>query len=238
MVSIFSGLIELQRHDTAVAQLHHRRSHLPEHEALMALAVEVGSLERQTAPTRASRASLQVKMEALESSVHDLDVKIEAVQSMMFSGTVTSPRELQGMEADIVSVKKRRSELEDNELELIDQAEPLDAIITAADTKLVEAANERDRLDRAVLAAQTEIDVVASGHIVQRADLVRTLDAPTVALYEATRSKNRGVGAVLIEHGTCMSCKIKIAAIELDRIRQLPVDTLVRCEECSVILVR
>ncbi len=237
-VSIFSGLIELQAHDSALSQLHHRRSHLPEHSATTELQQTMARLSADSQTTREANQVLSDKMAKIETAVHDLDEKIAAVEATMFSGTITSPRELQGFEADIASLKKRRSELEDDELALIEQAEPLESSLAVVDAKCAEAQAEVDRLALSIIAAQAEIDVEAARHVAERAALVATLDPPTVTLYEATRAKNRGVGASVLEHGTCMSCKITLPAIELDRIRHLPPDELVRCEECSVIIVR
>jgi uncharacterized protein len=237
-VSIFSGLTELQGHDSALTQLHHRRGHLPEHAETTAHMATIDRLLKESLSTRDAHAVLSVKMNALETSVHDLDTKIASVEATMFSGTITSPRELQGFEADIVSLKRRRSELEDDELMLIDEMEPLEAKLSIVDTQIAEAKADISRLELAIIAAQAEIDVVAAKHVADRAALVATIDPSTLALYEATRTKNRGVGASVLEHGTCMSCKITLPAIELDRIRHLPEDTLIRCEECSVILVR
>jgi uncharacterized protein len=237
-VSIFSGLIELQAHDSALSQLHHRRGHLPEHTETSALHDTITRLTTESAASRDVHRSLSERMAKIESAVHELDAKISGVEATMFSGTITSPRELQGFEADIASLKKRRSELEDDELALIEEAEPLDAMLAEFDAKHAHAQSEIERLSLAIIAAQAEIDVDAARHVAERSALVATLDPPTVALYEATRAKNRGIGAAVLEHGTCMSCKITLPAIELDRIRHLPPDEMVRCEECSVIIVR
>ncbi len=237
-MSIFSGLAELQAHDVALAQLHHRRGHLPEHADRAAQVSAIERLTTDSAPVRQQHTVLATKMNALESSVHELDEKISHVEATMFSGTITSPRELQGFEADIASLKKRRSELEDEELALIDQMEPFDEQLGVTDAKISAANAEIERLDIAIIAAQAEIDVQAAQHISERAALAATIDGQTLALYEQIRAKNRGIGAALLEHGTCMACKIKLAAIELDRIMHLPAETLVRCEECSVILIR
>jgi predicted nucleic acid-binding Zn-ribbon protein len=36
----------------------------------------------------------------------------------------------------------------------------------------------------------------------------------------------------------CQACHLGLPATEVDRIRHLPEDTLVRCEHCGAILVR
>ncbi len=237
-MSIFSILIDLQSHDTAFAQLHHKRGHLPEHLEIASLSAAIASVDTGSLATRKAAETVNEKMAKIEVSVHELDAKIKAVETTLFSGTITNSRELQGFEADRESLKRRRSDLEDAELALIDELEPLEQVLARADGDVATHRANIAQLEMAVVAAQAEIDVVAARHVAERTELMGSIDNDTFALYESTRAKNRGVGAVLIEHGTCMSCKIKLPAIELDRIRNLSPDILVRCEECSVILVR
>jgi predicted nucleic acid-binding Zn-ribbon protein len=57
-------------------------------------------------------------------------------------------------------------------------------------------------------------------------------------LYEQIRTGNRGVGAARLVGMNCQACHLALPATEVDRIRHLPADALVRCEHCGAILVR
>ena len=52
--------------------------------------------------------------------------RADEVNKRLYSGTVSSPRELQAMQADIDMLHRRRSDLEDEELEIMEQREALD----------------------------------------------------------------------------------------------------------------
>ena len=54
----------------------------------------------------------------------------------LYSGTVSSPRELQAMQADIDMLHRRRSDLEDEELEVMEQREALDGELAALDAAI------------------------------------------------------------------------------------------------------
>lgn len=231
-------LLTLQGHDTALAQLHHRRSHLPEQAELADIERQVTALEADTAPVRAAHDALVAKESALEHQVGDIETKVAEVSARMYSGTVTAPRELQSMEADIASLKKRRSELEDTELALMEEREPIDAQLAAA----MERRNGLDAraaaLRVAITEAQIVIDAEAQHHGAERSATAALVPADLLATYERIRAKNRGVGIARLEHGTCMSCGLKLPAVELDRIKSLPADSAPSCEECGAILVR
>jgi predicted nucleic acid-binding Zn-ribbon protein len=52
------------------------------------------------------------------------------------------------------------------------------------------------------------------------------------------REQKGGVGAAELRARQCGGCRLGLDASELSRIRGLPEDEVVRCEECQRILVR
>ncbi len=234
----FASLLDVQSHDTTLAQLHHRRSHLPEHDAVIALEEAVADLERNEAPLRAQEATLSQRQAAFEGQLQDVDAKIVSADRALFGGVVTATRELQALEADLVSLRRRRNELEDLELEVLMEREPIDA-------QLARNAAERESL-LARLAQGREAEIVARAAIetqahstgAARAGAAAAVEAGLLARYEAIRAKNNGIGVARLVGGICGSCRLQLASVELDRIRALSADALVTCEECGAILVR
>ena len=56
--------------------------------------------------------------------------------------------------------------------------------------------------------------------------------------YDALRSQLGGVAVARLAGATCQGCHLALSAVEVDRIRKLPVDEPVHCEECGRLLVR
>jgi uncharacterized protein len=237
-VNTFATLLELQGHDTALTQLHHRRGHLPEHAVLSAAQAEIDKTLATVSEQRSVYTKLAAQMAAIESQVHELDAKVEHLNAALFGAAATSPRELQAIEADIASVKKRRSELEDQELSLLDQSEPSRAAVELADTRIRELQAHQIELRAAIEVEQRSVDAIAAQRIADRAANAAMIDPALLAQYEQIRAANKGVGAAPLQHGVCMACRLRLPAVELDRIRHLTVNDLVRCDECGVILVR
>src|SRR5262245_27819953 len=63
----------------------------------------------------------------LDDEVRGLEAKAKAEDARMYSGTVSSPRELQAMQADIDQLRRQAAEREDEELEVMVRREALDA---------------------------------------------------------------------------------------------------------------
>jgi uncharacterized protein len=230
-------LLELQNLDTTLTQLHHRRGHLPEHARTTEADQTIDKITRDTTDTRVAHTDLSKKMHALETQVHDLDVRIEHLSSQMFGDASRSPRDLQAIEADIASVRKHRSELEDAELALIESFEPLDAVVAKADAEIAALQQEKVELAATIVRAQSEIDAAAAVHVSERAAIAASIDETDLKLYETVRKNNKGIAVAKLEHGTCTSCRLKLPAVELDRIKHLTGAEMVRCDECSAILV-
>ena len=230
-------LLSVQEHDTALAQLCHRRSHLPEQQTLDACEARLVRLEAGLSTVRAEEARLSAGQDDLEHSIADVEAKITAAERQLYGGTVSASRELQALEADIASLKKHRGSLEDAELEVLMEREPVDARLRAADV-------ERDAIDAeamglrvAVAEASLAIDASIDEHADARAGLEAEIGPDLLTVYEQSRVKNRGIGIARLEHGTCMGCRMKLSAVELDRIRHEAAEAIIRCEECGAILV-
>ena len=230
-------LLAVQEHDTALAQLCHRRAHLPEQEQLDACQARLARLEAGLAGARAEEARYTGRQGQLEAAIAEVEAKIATASRQLYSGTVTASRELQALEADIASLKKHCGSLEDEELEVLMEREPLDA-------RLREAADERAGIDAeamvlraAVAEASVTIDALIAEHADGRAALESSVGDALLATYEKARTKNRGIGIARLGHGTCMGCRMKLAAVELDRIRHEAAEAIIHCEECGAILV-
>ncbi len=228
----------LQEHDSQLAQLHHRTSHLPLDAEIAEVDTRIEARESSIAEARLIVARLDTRQNEFEGKIHEVDTKIDSAAKSLYSGSVTATRELQALEADIASLKKHRSDLEDGELELLLEREPLDAQIAAADAEIAEL-----RAQRAVLVGNADDERIAlrqtaAGVFEKRGALAAEVPAAVLQKYEHVRKSNKGVGAARLEHGTCMGCRMKLSAVDLDRLRQLPTDVVAQCEECGSILLR
>jgi predicted nucleic acid-binding Zn-ribbon protein len=231
-------LLDLQAHDTQIDQLRHRRASLPARAQLVAAEAALARLAGERATVQAGRDGLGRDQKRLEDEVAAVEAKAEHENATLYSGTVTSPRALQDLQAEIESLRRRQSSLEDGIIELMEQIEPLDADLDrlAAAAAEQEAAAEAARVE--ITAGEAEIDVVLDQALAERDVLAATVEAGLLAEYEQLRATFGGVGVARLEGGRCSGCQLTLSAVERDRIKNLPPDTLVHCEECGRLLVR
>jgi predicted nucleic acid-binding Zn-ribbon protein len=231
-------LLDLQAHDTQIDQLRHRRAALPARADLRQAEETLARLADETAGVQKRRDELGREQKRLEDEVAAVEAKTEHENTTLYSGTVTSPRALQDLQAEIESLHRRQSGLEDGIIELMEQIEPLDEDLErlAAATSEQEAAAEAARV--AITSGEAEIDVVLDQALAERDGLAATVEPALLAEYEQLRTTFGGVGVARLEGGRCGGCQLTLSAVERDRIKNLPPDTLVHCEECGRLLVR
>lgn len=237
-MSRWDALLAVQEHDTHVDQLVHRRASLPARAELASVMTQLAELERSVENVEAARHELARSQQRLEDDIASLGDKATQHDKMLYSGTIGNPRELQTLQDEIAALKRRISQLEDQELEVMEQIEPLDA-------DLARLAAERSALDERAAGlrgsiAQDEVDIDAelATTRAERDALVADVEPDLLAEYEQLRPHSGGVAIARLVGGSCGGCHLGLSAVELDRIKKLPVEALVHCEECGRLLAR
>jgi predicted nucleic acid-binding Zn-ribbon protein len=187
----------------------------------------------------------RTRVEDLTAEQEKVDTDVEAVKARrardrdrMDRGLITNPKDLERMTHELVSLERRISSLEDEELEIMERLEEtqreLDALTaeaTAARERGVALTKSRDDKTAQI---QAELEAVAA----ERGPAVDGLPADLVALYDRLRASKDGVGAAALRARQCSGCQLSLDAAELGVIKAAPSDEVIRCAECQRILVR
>ena len=232
-----NNLIELQLIDSAIMQTSHKLKSLPEREQLLAIQVRIAACVELLVTAEAELADVSIDLRRSE-------VDVEAVADRMaknearLSGGSASPKELEQLQHELGTLAKRKSELEDSELEImmnVDAAKEKVATIKIDEAGLAKLELELNiRLENSV----TELDRLIALKSSERVLLAPKIDPALIDLYEKVRASGGGVGAALLIGNTCDGCRLAINAVEMDRIKSLDAEEVLRCEECRRILVR
>ena len=232
-----NNLIELQRIDSAISQANHRLKALPEHQQLVAIQAKLvaGAAELETAEAELADVAIDLRRSEVEvEQVADRMTKDEA----RLSGGQASPKELEQLQHELGTLAKRKSELEDGELEIMirhDGAKQKVETLKSDEDGLMKLELELNiRLEN----AKTEIDREIALKNSERTLLVPKIDTALIELYEKVKASGSGIGAALLIGNTCDGCRLAINAVEMERIKSLDSEEVLRCEECRRILVR
>jgi hypothetical protein len=233
----FAALLELQDLDKRIDQETHRRANLPTRAELAELLARVAQQEAERATLVAARDEVAARQAVAESELQALETRAAQVSARLYGGSVTASRELQAMAADVDSMKKRASELEDRALALMEEREPLDAQVAKLDDELAALERRRQEVAGRLATAESEVDAVLAGLSSQRPGALAGLPAQTLATYERLRGRLGGVAVARLTGGRCDGCHLSLPAMDLDRIRHQSAASLELCEQCGRILV-
>jgi predicted nucleic acid-binding Zn-ribbon protein len=228
-------LLDLQALDTRLAQLSHRISTLPEETVVSTLEGERATAARTAAEQRGELEDAQAELRRVESDVAVVEARV--VRDTERVRSTSSVKDVEALEAELASLAKRTSDLEDIELavmETVEERERALAVTTTAiddlASRIADATAARDAARDALADEAAEVDR-------DRAALVDRIPADLLALYEKQRARY-GSGASHLRAGVTSASGVTLNASDLERIRAAAPDEVVLCPDSNAILVR
>ena len=228
-------LLDLQALDTKLQQLGHRIGTLPESAALTALTAERDALQRTVAEQLGEWEDAQAELKRTEADVEVVDARI-ARDTERLQGS-SSVKDVAALEQELAALAKRKSDLEDIELavmELNDEKERAlndsRGALADLDERIADATTARD-------AALGGIDTERQHAEANRATLAAKIPAELLDLYEKQRSRY-GVGASLLQGGVSLAAGVALNASDMATVRAASAYDVLLCPESNAILVR
>jgi predicted nucleic acid-binding Zn-ribbon protein len=205
--------------------------------------VKIAPLERKELETKLAAANagldaakLKSKENEVERKKLEVDVQIRRDQIAKFNAQKFQTRkneEFQAFNNEIKRFEEEIEKIEDKELDLMENADKLKAVVAEADQN---AQTMRASAQRQL----TDLDAKASAVTAQLADLEKertgfaaALDEELVDTYERL-FKNKGEAVVALDHDVCTGCHMKVIAQTSVLVRGRK--SVVHCENCGRIL--
>lgn len=237
MTEPFDTLLQVQLHDTTIDQLRQRQRTLPERMELQAVSERRSRLAADGAELRSRVEELAGRQAAIEQQIASTAKRRHDIEQRMLTGGVTASRDLQAMDTEVHHLADRQAELEEQELELLEEEDPLDVALTENQRLDASLSDESERLGAAIAEAVKAIDEAVAAEQVQRSKAAEGLPPELADRYERLRSHLGGVGAARLVGDQCDGCHLSLPFKEVERIRRLPPEEFATCDQCGRILV-
>ena len=231
-------LLDLQEQDTRLGQLAHRRSHLPDIARLADVTDRLARVTDEVIAAETIASDLDRDQGRAERDVETVVERMRRDRELLDSGSIADPRQLQSLQAELESLTRRRSDLEDVELEVMERVEGARAAVAMLLERRDSLTAERDELAANVADQRGVIDAERREVEATREQIAAELPADLLALYEKIRADHGGVGAARLYRGACEGCHLAMPPNEIEAIRAAAAEEVLRCEECRRILVR
>ena len=179
---------------------------LAEVEASLVPSDDVARAKQAAVETEQSLAQLRIQLRDLELEISGLNNKLQANQDRLYSGRVRNPKELSNLQEEAAALRRRQSELEDQQLELMIAIEEDEAEFAERRARLLQIETTW-REGQASLQAEKATLEADLAELEQDLNEKRArLGAADLAMYDDLRSSLGGVGIALLKRGICQVC--------------------------------
>lgn len=231
-------LLELADIDAELGRIAHRRRGLPEHAEIADLTSRDARLRDSIAAVTAQLSDLKREQAKAEADVEQVRTRIDRDRQRLDGGMVSSPRELENLQSEVQSLRRRQSDLEEIVLDVMERREGAQASMDADTAQRGQLGAELERVTARRDAALAELDEQAAKAGARRTEVADATPADLLVLYDKLRTQHAGVGAAALRQRRCQGCNLALNTVDLNAMRAAPDDEVLRCEECRRILVR
>ena len=234
----YEQILMVQSLDLNLRQLRHRHQHHPVRAEITAVEADIAQVEEQLAEVESRHHDIERQRKRLEDEAALMQAKRKDIDNKLYGGHVTASKELLALQDEAAMLLGKQTELEDQELELMETLESVGSERDTTTGKHDELTGRRTELEGSLAAALAEIDAEMAATESQRTDAVASADGTLLASYEALKDQFDGVAVARLVNGACDGCHIHLSAVAVDQMGKMADDAVVNCEECGRLLVR
>ncbi|QBF45700.1 zinc ribbon domain-containing protein [Janibacter limosus] len=230
-------LLDLQALDTRLQQIDHARTRVPQIAAVQEAGSRLQQVSDDVVRVETGLSDIRREVDRAEADVQQVRDRTARNTSRLESGQ-GSAKDLQALQHELESLARRQAELEDVEIEVMERQESVETRLGELTSQRAEVQAEVDRLTAERDAAVAELDAERIEVARPRDEIAASIDDALLALYERIREHSGGLAAAELKHGRCGGCRLELNPTDLAAIDKTASNEVVRCEECSRILVR
>jgi predicted nucleic acid-binding Zn-ribbon protein len=230
-------LLDLAEVDAELARVTHRRRTLPELAEVEQAERDLQSGRDEVVTAETGAGDLDRDVRRLESEIDQVRAREERDRGLLDSGTISSGKQLEDLQHELATLQRRQSTLEDELLDVMERREATGADLDRSqaalgeiEQRLADAARRRDE-------ALADLDTTEARRTGERSEVVSELPEDLLRLYERIR-EHKGTGAALLRQRRCGACRLELDRTTIAQLRDAPPESVRRCEECGVVLVR
>jgi uncharacterized protein len=189
--------------------IHARQKRLEEIASLLANDTAVVAVQLQVTNTKRILTPLQTKSRNLELEIQTNTSKIKTTDEALYSGRVRNPKELQDMQQEIVSLKKRNLELEDILLETMVTVENTEAELAQHEAALQRIIAEREAANQQLIEERTRVKAEGSALVKSREAILPDITADSLKIYNSLKPRKNNQPMALLVNQSCTACRVE-----------------------------
>jgi len=171
---------------------------------------EVIRAQKAIVETETGLGQLGAQMRALEIEIAGVNGKLKQNQDRLYSGRVRNPKELSNLQEEAAALRRRRSELEDGQLDLMISIEETEAELAERQARFNQIETTwRDEQAR-LQADKDDLELRLLELEEQRDGMRSRIGAADLGLYDGMRPRLGGTAVARLKKGICTACGVDV----------------------------
>lgn len=203
-------------------------------EQLDSLRDELSGLSEKLSAARLENEELRREVKRQESDLELVDKRIATDTERLQASS--NPKDIAGIQSELESLRRRKSDLEDVELELMERLEVSDAEMHSVEV-------EREQKEQEIGLTKEKLELQLAGLKSQNQQLTSEVTSlrssvreELLAVFEQKFVKGLAVGR--LTGSTCLACNMSLNSTAMSEVGAVAPDDLASCPECGAMLVR
>jgi predicted nucleic acid-binding Zn-ribbon protein len=206
-MSAVTQLYQLQRVDS---EWDERHGLLEEVMARLGESQELLQAREAVAGAEETLHELRSQSRGLELEIKSLDDKLKKNQDRLYSGKVRNPKELTGLQDEAFSLRRRKEELEDEQLLLLMEIEEQEAELAEREARLRQITAAWRQEQAALEVEKGELEQRLAELEAEREERRAGIGAADLELYDDLRRRYGGLAVVVVRRGICQTCGVDV----------------------------
>lgn len=229
-----SALLKLSEVDLEIGHLKQEITKAIDSKDLIELRAQQSELAGELIAARTVVENLQSSQRRTDDDLHLVEERIARDKTRL--AQTSSPKDAQGFQNEIDSLQRRKSELEDTELEILAEIESAQGVLNEITERKETNSRDLESLQQKIQSSIDELKTRGRKLTADREILVSKVSEDILKKYSALSARQVAVGQ--IENRSCTACRMGLTANVIDSINDLADDELGTCPECQAFIVR
>lgn len=224
-------LYQLQIIDTEIDKF---RLRLAEIQKVMNFNDDIKAINIRIEQTEGNLKKLNHSLKKISEETQTIQNKISTSEKSLYDGSVKNPKELQSITAEIESLKKRYSTLDEEQFELLIQIEELEEQLAQQNSELSSLQQSKAVQNQQFQTEIRQIEKEISRLEIEKKPILSQIDEDYLRIYQNLRKTKNKIAVSLIVDNACSMCGNSLPPMEVQRARSSTDDVF--CPVCKRIL--